>query len=275
MEQFLTDITSNPHSPLFIELEELGILKPVCDLKREPVIFVISLMRRNFRSLRSTRSLCSVGYVACLSLLLVVYRKYSKSTMTLFFEDLDRNMYENSLSSLFVGNVPIISVGGHENKTLKPVPCEEENFSLKDCCWNEDLIQLLRVDLSKASTDSEYVDAKENFDEDITLGDDCLEVFTQGPLEGRKSASTLSHVSEDLNSDSDAESYGKSNVFIKGKKIKLFILLLCSCILMLLLFLLCKLYEVIKFISFLSKNCFCDIISFVSTSFFPNFRGLF
>ncbi|KAB7498156.1 Smith-Magenis syndrome chromosomal region candidate protein 8 [Armadillidium nasatum] len=52
MEQFLTDITSNPHSPLFIELEELGILKPVCDLKREPVIFVISLMRRNFRSLR-------------------------------------------------------------------------------------------------------------------------------------------------------------------------------------------------------------------------------
>lgn len=224
IEQFLNDIKSNPHSPLFNELEELGILKPVCDLNREPVIFVISLMRRNFRNLRSTCTLCSIGYVACLSLLLVVYRRFSKSTMTLFFEDLDKNMYENPFSSLFVGNVPIINVGGHENKALKSVPCEEESFTLKDCCWNEDLIQLLHVDLSKTSTpDSEYVDANENFaGEDVTVADDCLEVFTKGPMEGRKTLSSVSQISEELNSDSDADSCGKSSyVFIKGKRTSL------------------------------------------------------
>lgn len=189
----MDEVRSCPQSPLHAAMEDLGLLREAGPDKQalpEPTLFVISLVRSSFRTLRPIRSLCNIGYAACIAKLLDTFQRFSRSSLTLMFEELDREMYQNPFASLFIGVVPVIRVGQQRSSTAVP---PTRSFSLSDARWNEDLVRLLRVDPSQASTpdsESEYADARENLDREgeVAVADDCLEVFTAPTRAGASDA---------------------------------------------------------------------------------------
>lgn len=209
---------NNIQSPVSKILEEMEILKldsAASDdhiAARSPSVFVIALIRRNFRNMRPVRKLCGIGYAASLVKLLNVYGKFSKPYLTLYFEQLDQEIYSDPLSSLFVGHIPVIHSAVSSSVSLP----ETRHFDLNDCFWDKDVVKLLGVDMSKISTpDSDYVDASESFEmlpSDITIGDDCLELFSsKAPSKSRYcSGGGVSHSSDNVSLTSDTEGQPQS-----------------------------------------------------------------
>ncbi|XP_037797892.1 uncharacterized protein LOC119593059 [Penaeus monodon] len=167
-------IRSNPQSPLYKAMSKLSMLD-VAKEKTKPAICVLSLMKRNFRDMRSVQLLCGVGYITCLIKLQSIHERFSKPFLTLIFEDLDREIHENPFGSLFVGNIPIINVAKLKGNipTVKPK-------SYSALCWDDHFVQFLGVEASHVATpDSEYSDAFDLPKDGpyVAAAADCLEVF--------------------------------------------------------------------------------------------------
>ncbi|XP_042206125.1 uncharacterized protein LOC121855307 isoform X2 [Homarus americanus] len=167
-------ILSKPQSPLYKAMNDLSMFeKPQTDTK--PTVCVLSLMKRNFHDMRSVQQLCGVGYIGCLSKLRSIHEVFCKPFITLKFEDMDHEVYENPCGSLFIGNIPAINVIKEEN--CKPSP---ESSSYSALCLDTDFVKFLRNSLSRSSSpDSEYTDALEipKGNPSVSAAADCLKVF--------------------------------------------------------------------------------------------------
>lgn len=170
-------ILSNPHSPLYKTMREFNMLeKP--EAKSQPTICILSLMKRNFHDMRSIQQLCGVGYVGCLFQLRAIYDKFCKPFLTLMFEDLDSELYKNPFGSLFVGNIPVVSIL-KVDKSSKP---QAQMSPYSGLCWDTHFVKFLRNGTSHVSTpDSEYVGAMDNPLDTalVSAAADCLEVFSR------------------------------------------------------------------------------------------------
>lgn len=181
--------------------------------KTKPAVCVLSLMKRNFRDMRSVQLLCGVGYITCLIKLQSIHERFGKPFLTLIFEDLDHEIHENPFGSLFIGNIPIVNVAKWKYKNSPSVKPK----SYSSLCWDEHFVQFLDTDVSQQATpDSEYSDA---FDmpkdgPDVSAAADCLEVF---PVMGASDSTTAGHTekNEDVNKI-NIES--KSDLFVLDEK---------------------------------------------------------
>ncbi|KAK8734367.1 hypothetical protein OTU49_006153 [Cherax quadricarinatus] len=184
-------ILSKPQSPLYKAMNNLLMFeKPPEEIM--PTICVMSLMKRNFRDMRSVQQLCGVGYVGCLFKLWSIHGVFCKSFLTLKFEDLDRDIYDNPFSSLFIGNIPVINV--RKNQNWKP-PVKTNSYSA--LCWDTHFVKFLKTRASRTSTpDSEYADAVEVPQASVSTAADCLKVFPMVIADGGN-ASPLSKSSDD------------------------------------------------------------------------------
>lgn len=192
-------IISSTHSPLFGAMKDLGMLeKP--EVKTQPTICIMSLMKRNFHDMRSIQQLCGVGYVRCLSQLRTIYEKFCKPFLTLRFEDLDSEIYKNPFGSLFIGNMPVINILKDEESSKAP----SQTSPYSGLCWDTHFIKFLRNGTSHVSTpDSDYIAAMDN-PLDIALvsaAADCLEVFSRSG-EGKDSTSVQSPEIQNSQSES-------------------------------------------------------------------------
>ncbi|XP_045595703.1 guanine nucleotide exchange protein SMCR8 isoform X2 [Procambarus clarkii] len=165
-------IESKPQSPLYKAMNNLSMFeKPV--EKTKPSVCVLSLMKRNFKDMRSVHHLCGVGYVGCLFKLWSIHGVFCKSFITLKFEDLDRDIYDNPFSSLFIGNIPIINVSKDEKCKL---PVQPSSYSA--LCWDTHFVKFLLTSTSRTSTpDSEYAETLETSRGNVSAAADCLKVF--------------------------------------------------------------------------------------------------
>lgn len=195
-------IMSSTHSPLFRAMKDLGMLeKP--EVKSQPAICIMSLMKRNFHDMRSIQQLCGVGYVRCLFQLRAIYEKFCKPFLTLRFEDLDSEIYKNPFGSLFIGNMPVINILKNEESN-KPSP---QTSPYSGLCWDTHFIKFLRHGTSHVSTpDSEFIAAVDNpLDISvISAAADCLEVFSRSGEE-KDSSSVQSPESQNSKSESSVK----------------------------------------------------------------------
>lgn len=189
MNNLADHILSSPHSPLYKTMRDLNMLDEP-EVKTQPTICVLSLMKRNFHDMRSIQQLCGVGYVGCLFQLRAIYDKFCKSFLTLSFEDLDSELYKNPFGSLFVGNIPVVGIFKDDESSTP----QAQTSPYSGLCWDTQFVKFLRNGTSHVSTpDSEYVAAIDN-PHDIALvsaAADCLEVFSR-TAEGEASSSTRS-----------------------------------------------------------------------------------
>ncbi|XP_045114486.1 uncharacterized protein LOC123506451 [Portunus trituberculatus] len=200
-------IMSSTHSPLFRALKDLGMLeKP--EVKTQPAICIMSLMKRNFHDMRSIQQLCGVGYVRCLFQLRGIYEKFCKPFLTLRFEDLDSEIYKNPFGSLFIGNMPVINILKDEGSSKPPL----QTSPYSGLCWDTHFVKFLRNGTSHVSTpDSEYIAAVDN-PLDIALvsaAADCLEVFSRSGEE--KISNVQSPESQNPNSESSVKQDSSSD----------------------------------------------------------------
>ncbi|KAK7040806.1 hypothetical protein SK128_004870, partial [Halocaridina rubra] len=174
LNRFSVEIMSNPQSPLYKAMEKLQMLEKPEDITK-PAICILSLMKRNFSIMRSVQMLCGFGYICCLRKLQLIHDKYKKNILTLIFEDLDSEVHENPLGSLFIGNIPAINIVQSNN-----MPMTVKNRSYTALCWDDHFVTLLCSSPSKVSTpDSEYADALEVPRDalDVSEAGDCLQIF--------------------------------------------------------------------------------------------------
>lgn len=167
-------ILSKPQSPLYKAMSKLSMFeKP--QVYTKPSVCVLSLMKRNFHDMRSVQQLCRVGYIGCLFKLKSIYEMFCKSFLTLKFEDLDREVHDNPLGSLFIGNIPVVNIV----KDKKYMPSLQLK-SYSALCWDTHFVKFLRNGTSQISTpDSDYADAQEIPQDkcDVSAAADCLKVF--------------------------------------------------------------------------------------------------
>lgn len=177
MNNLADHILSNPHSPLYKTMKDLKMLDEP-EIKAQPTICILSLMKRNFHDMRSIQQLCGVGYIRCLFQLRSIYDRFCKSFLTLRFEDLDSEVYKNPFGSLFVGNIPVVGIL-KDDENSKP---QAQTSPYSGLCWDTHYVKFLRNGTSHVSTpDSEYMPAMDN-PVDMALvsaAADCLEVFSR------------------------------------------------------------------------------------------------
>ena len=203
---------SSTHSPLFRAMKDLEMLeKP--EIKTQPTICIMSLMKRNFHDMRSIQQLCGVGYVRCLFQLRSIYEKFCKPFLTLRFEDLDSEIYKNPFGSLFIGNMPVINILKDEESSKGPL----QTSPYSGLCWDTHFVKFLRNGTSHVSTpDSEYIAAVDN-PLDIALvsaAADCLEVFSRS---GEEKDSPIGQSPESQNSKGES-SIKKDSPITPGDK---------------------------------------------------------
>lgn len=200
LNRLCTEICSKPQSPLYKAMHRLLMLeKPEENAK--PSICILSLMKRNFSVMRSVQMLCGMGYVGCLLKLRSIHEKYKKSVLTLIFEDLDSQIYDNPLGSLFIGNIPTINVIKSNNNPVSPKPNPYSSL-----CYDDHFVNLLTSGPSQLSTpESEYADAIETPREgpDISEAVDCLQVFPVKKDNGEEESDSISQ--DNPNSASSSE----------------------------------------------------------------------
>ncbi|XP_070000810.1 guanine nucleotide exchange protein SMCR8 isoform X1 [Penaeus vannamei] len=210
-----SQIVSKPQSPLYKSMSKLSMLNTAKE-KTKPAICVLSLMKRNFRDMRSVQLLCGVGYISCLIKLQSIHERFSKPFLTLLFEDLDREIHENPFGSLFVGNIPVINVA--KRKCDRP-PVKPKSYSA--LCWDEHFVQFLDGEAVHETTpESEYSDAFDlpNDGPDVAAAADCLEVFpvmkasgggTTRPTQRKEGLAKVSENKESLESKPDLPLLGE------------------------------------------------------------------
>lgn len=213
-------ILSNPHSPLYKAMKDLDMLEEP-EIKAKPTICILSLMKRNFHDMRSIQQLCGVGYIRCLVQLRTIYDKFCKPFLTLRFEDLDNEIYKNPFGSLFVGNIPVVSILKDDEES-KP---KAQTSPYSSLCWDTHYVKFLRNGTSHVSTpDSQYVAATDN-PLDVALvsaAADCLEVFsrtvereasvsTQLPERSRKSENPERQNSQQIPKDKETKDVSESS----------------------------------------------------------------
>ncbi|XP_076028799.1 uncharacterized protein LOC143017794 [Oratosquilla oratoria] len=199
-------VHETPDSPLHQCLEELHLLTDEADSVHKPSIFVMSLMKRNFKDMRGIMVLCGVSYVLALIKLLELYERFSKPYLTLQFEDLDQKVYNSANGSLFIGTIPVINIDSSSQS--KNDICEGTSHGFTNSLWDSELIQLLMPNRGDSpSQDSEYDDATEEVNNDtidVPPAGDCLEVFQ--PVANTTDTSEASSKTEDESHEGIGES---------------------------------------------------------------------
>ena len=112
------------------------------------------------------------------------HNRYSRPLMTLMFDELDKNLFNNSSHSLFVGNIPVVELVPtlmqhrlmQKSQNIPSINNIDASF-----CWNNKLVQVL---LSKPGLQSPV--STSSLDESSHSENEKVLDITQSILKDRK-----------------------------------------------------------------------------------------